>query len=111
MVWADSDKESDASKAKFGNWEIEFARVVLGRPLPDDFGSALLSRSRVLPAKKLCTLCVTFPVLSLNLPWIDDVNAAVLKVFRVARSKACSSRTSHGDNHGIELADGFPIPP
>jgi hypothetical protein len=34
MVWADSDKKSDASKAKFGNWEIEFARVVLGRPLP-----------------------------------------------------------------------------
>jgi len=46
MVWADSDKESDTSKAKFGNWEIEFARVVLGRPLPDGFGSALLSRCR-----------------------------------------------------------------
>src|ERR1700722_5402704 len=57
--------------------------------------------------KKSRTLCATFPVLSLTLPWIDDVNAAVLKVFRVARSEACSSRTSHGDNHGIELADGF----
>lgn len=35
-------------------------------------------------------------VLSLNLPWIDDVNAAVLKVFRVARSEACSlCRAAH----------------
>ena len=44
----------------------------------------------------------------LHHPRIDDVNAAVIKVLRVARSKACSSRTGHCDNHGIELADGFP---
>jgi hypothetical protein len=50
---------------------------------------------------------VDIPVLSLIFPRINDVNAAVLKVLRVARSEACSSRTSHGDNHGIELADGF----
>jgi hypothetical protein len=50
---------------------------------------------------------VVVPVISLIRPWIDDVNAAVVKVFRIARGDACSSRTSHGDNHGIELADGF----
>jgi hypothetical protein len=30
VLWADSDEESDASKATFGNWEIEFACVVSG---------------------------------------------------------------------------------
>src|SRR5450631_4687858 len=46
-------------------------------------------------------------VFSLHRPWINDINAAVLKVLHVARSQACSSRTSHCDNHGIELADRF----
>src|ERR1700730_9389235 len=46
-------------------------------------------------------------VFSLLGPWINDINAAVLKVLHVARSEACSSRTSHRDNHGIELADRF----
>src|ERR1700687_1219827 len=46
-------------------------------------------------------------VFCLHRPWINDINAAVLKVLRVARSEACSSRTSHRDNHGIELADRF----
>src|SRR5260370_8290445 len=44
-------------------------------------------------------------VFCLHRPWINDINAAVLKVLHVARSEACSSRTSHRDNHGIELAD------
>src|SRR5580658_4125505 len=57
--------------------------------------------------KIACWYRVDIPVLSLIFPRINHVNAAVLKVLRVARSEACSSRTSHGDNHGIELADGF----
>src|SRR6266849_2184830 len=46
-------------------------------------------------------------VFCLHRPWIDDINAAVLKILHVARGEACSSRTSHRDNHGIELADRF----
>jgi len=45
--------------------------------------------------------------LHLRRPWINDINATVLKVLHVARREACSSRTSHCDNHGIELADWF----
>jgi hypothetical protein len=45
-------------------------------------------------------------ILRLHRPRINDINAAALKVLHVARSEACSSRTSHRDNHGIELADG-----
>src|SRR5664279_4406574 len=46
-------------------------------------------------------------VFCLHRPWINDINAAVLKVLSVARSEACSARTSHRDKHGIELADRF----
>src|SRR5258708_5870279 len=50
-------------------------------------------------------------VFCLHRPWINDINAAVLKVLHVARSEACSSRTSHRDNHGVELADRFTCRP
>ena len=44
----------------------------------------------------------------LRCPGIHDINAAVLKVLCVARSGGVrSSRTSHCDYHGIELADRF----
>src|SRR4030081_2502174 len=46
-------------------------------------------------------------VFCLHRPWINDINAAVLKVLHVARSEVCPSRTSHRHNHGIELADRF----
>jgi hypothetical protein len=39
----------------------------------------------------------------LRRPWIDDINAAVLKVLHVARSEACSTRTSH-----LFIAVGLP---
>jgi len=40
-------------------------------------------------------------------PRIDDINAAILEILHVARGKTCPSGTSHGGNHGVELADRF----
>src|SRR5271165_4513330 len=49
----------------------------------------------------------TRPTQLLNRPWINDVNAAVLKVLHIARCETRASGTRHCDNHGIELADWF----
>lgn len=38
-------------------------------------------------------------------PGINDLDAAILEVDHVAGGEGRPSRTSHGDNHGVELAD------